>query len=59
MKDYYDTVCPESLVVDHEALLSRLPSNYTGKAVVGAWIALLDSTPGRCVEISKVVFNIR
>lgn len=58
MKDYFDTVCPETLVLDHEALLSRLPWNYTGTMLVDTWVDLLNSTPERCVEVKKVVFNI-
>ena len=59
MKDYFDTVCPKTLVLDHVVLLSRLPSNYTAGMLVDAWVDLLTSTPERCVEIKKVVFNIR
>lgn len=59
MKDYFDTVCPKTLVLDHMVLLSRLPWNYTARALVDAWVDLLNSTPERCVEIKKVVFNIR
>ena len=58
MKDYFDRVCPHTLVLDHEALLSRLPSNYTARTLVDAWVELLNSTPERCVEIKLVVFNI-
>jgi len=58
MKDYFDTVCPEPVVLDHEAVLSRLPSNYSGGALVDAWVGLLNSTSERCVEIKKVVFTI-
>lgn len=59
MKDYFDTVCPKTLVIDHMALLSRLPLNYSAGTLVDAWIDLLNLTPERCVEIKKVVFNIR
>ena len=59
MKDYFDTICPKTLVLDHMALLSRLPTNYTAGTLVDAWVDLLNSTPERCVEIKKVVFNIR
>jgi len=58
MKDYFDQVCPKPLVLDHEALISRLPSDYGAGALVDAWVELLNSTPERCVEIKKVVFNI-
>ena len=58
MKDYFDTVCPKVLVLDHVALLSRLPFGYTAGALVDAWVNLLNSTPEPCVEIKKVVFNI-
>jgi hypothetical protein len=58
MKDYFDTICPQTLVLDHEALSSRLPSNYTAGMLVDTWVELLDSTPERCVEIKKVVFDI-
>ncbi|KAF9653549.1 hypothetical protein BDM02DRAFT_3153006 [Thelephora ganbajun] len=59
MKDYFDQVCPKTLALDHRALLSRLPPDYTGGALVDAWVELLSSTSERCVEITKVVFNIR
>jgi hypothetical protein len=59
MKDYFDTVCPNTVVLDHAALLSRLPLNYTAGTLVDAWVDLLNSTPERCVEIENVVFNIR
>jgi len=58
MKDYFDQVCPKTLVLDHRALLSRLPSDYSAGTLVDAWVELLNSTPERCVEIKKVVFNI-
>lgn len=58
MKDYFDTVCPKTVVLDHEAVLSRLPSNYGGGALVDAWVELLNSTTERCVEIKKAVFTI-
>lgn len=58
MKDYFDEVCPKTLVLDHETLISRLPSEYSGRTLVDAWVQLLNSTPERCVEIKKVVFNI-
>lgn len=58
MKDYFDTICPETLVLGHEALLSRLPLNYTAGTLVDAWVELLNSTPERCAEIKKVVFDI-
>ena len=58
MKDYFDKVCPKTLVLDHEALISRLPPGYSAGTLVDAWVELLNSTPERCVEIKKVVFNI-
>ena len=58
MKDYFDTVCPKVLVLDHVALLSRLPFDYTAGMLVDAWVDLLNLTPEPCVEIKKVVFNI-
>jgi hypothetical protein len=58
MKDYFDEVCPKALVLDHKALISRLPSGYNARTLVDAWVELLNSTPERCVEIKKVVFDI-
>ena len=58
MKDYFDKVCPKTLVLDHEALLSRLLSDYRAGMLVDAWVKLLNLIPERCVEIKKVVFNI-
>jgi hypothetical protein len=58
MKDYFDKVCPKSLVLDHEALISRLPSDCSAGTLVGAWVELLNSTPERCVEIKRAVFDI-
>jgi len=58
MKDYLDKVCPKTTVLDHEALIFSLPSNYSAGTLVNAWVELLNSTPERCVEIKKVVFSI-
>lgn len=58
MKDYFDKVCPKALVLDHEALISRLGPDYSAGTLVDAWVELLRSIPERCVEIKKVVFNI-
>ena len=58
MKDYFDKVCPKTLVLDHKALISSLPSDYSAGMVTDAWVELLNSTPERCVEVTKVIFDI-
>jgi len=58
MKDYFDKVCPKTFVLDHKALISSLPSDYSAGTVIDAWVELLNSTPERCVEVANVIFDI-
>lgn len=58
MKEYFDTVCPHPKLLDKEIVRATLPSDYSAKTVMNAWLKLLKETPDNCVKIDDIIFDI-
>ncbi|EMD32587.1 hypothetical protein CERSUDRAFT_161539 [Gelatoporia subvermispora B] len=52
-KEYWDAVCPEPTIISSDEVTRTLEADASAETILEAWVARLNATEARCVEIAR------